>query len=147
MVAAYDALAEELLGGFFDGVPEMLEALHGAGVRTGIVTGKSRRAYEATVRHARLEGFEVVVLEDDVPHPKPDPGGIREALRRLGADGEPGVYVGDTPMDVEAAHAAGLIGAAALWGRAEEDRAEVAAKLADEVWGLLRPDDLLRRLG
>ena len=152
VVAAYDALAEELLGGFFDGVPEMLDALRGEGVRMGIVTGKSRRAYASTVRHARLEGFEVIVLEEDVPQPKPDPGGIRKALREMGADGEPGVYVGDTPMDVEAAHAAGLVAGAALWARAEADRAQIAARLGAaergaEVWVLEHPADLLRRLG
>ncbi len=144
---AYDELASTLLGGFYEGVPELLRALHGRGVPMGIVTGKSRRAFEVTCRCLELERFfDVGVLEDDVPAPKPDPRGLERALDALGASAADAVYVGDTSMDVEAAHRAGMVGAAALWGRSPTDRERLAQKLAGPVWPLHTPGDLLARL-
>lgn len=143
----YDALAGELLGGFYDGVPEMLSQLSDRGVPMGIVTGKSRRAFAATCRCVELERwFDVVVLEDDVPAPKPDPRGLERALTMIGAAASEAVYVGDTPMDVEAAHRAGMVGASALWSRGPTDRERLAKKLAPEVWPLHAPSELLARI-
>ena len=147
MCESYEALAEELLGGFFEGVPEMLEELRGRGVTMGVVTGKSRRAFAATCRCVPLERyFDVVVLEDDVPAPKPDPEGLVRALEALEAEPHEAVYVGDTPMDVEAAHRAGMIGASALWCRRPEDRERLAQKLEPRVWALHAPRELCARL-
>lgn len=147
MCEVYEELASELLGGFFEGVPEMLHDLKARGVPMGIVTGKSRRAFEATCRSVELARFfDVVVLEDDVPAPKPDPRGLVRALDALGANAKDAMYVGDTPMDVEAAHRAGMVGASALWCRAPEDRERVAAKLEPRVWALRTPEELTRRL-
>jgi pyrophosphatase PpaX len=146
VVEAYEELAAELLGGYFAGVPELLEELAAADVRTGIVTGKSRRAFEVTARHVDLDAFEVVVLEDDVPAPKPDPRGLERALAALGAAPDEAIYVGDTPMDAEAARRAGLAAASALWARPLEDRARVAEKLGEAIWALHHPADLSARL-
>lgn len=145
VVEAYAELAPAHLGGFYDGVPEMLEALAAGGVRMGIVTGKSRAAFEATTRCVDLSAFEVVVLEDDVPAPKPDPTGIQRALEALGAQPEEAVYVGDTPMDAEAARRAAMTAAAALWPRPPEERPRVAEKIGD-AWPLHHPADLLARI-
>ncbi|HEY8429844.1 MAG TPA: HAD family hydrolase [Sandaracinaceae bacterium] len=144
---AYDALAGELLGGFYEGVPEMLAELRARGVPMGLVTGKSRRAFAATCRCLELERwFNVVVLEDDVPAPKPDPSGLKKALAAMGAAPGEAVYVGDTPMDVEAAQRAGMIGASALWSRGPTDRARVAKKLPPDVWALHAPSELVTRI-
>lgn len=147
MCEAYDALAGELLGGFFEGVPEMLEDLHARGVPMGIVTGKSRRAFASTCRCLDLERFfEVVILEDDVPAPKPDPRGLEAALAALGAPPSEALYVGDTPMDVEAAHRAGMTGASALWGKHAAERERLVEKLPPTVWALGAPSELIARL-
>ncbi|MCA9607386.1 MAG: HAD-IA family hydrolase [Myxococcales bacterium] len=140
----YALHAEALLDGFYEGVHEMIDAVTSRGLPTAIVTGKSRKAYEITLEHVDLSVFEVVIVEDDVPAPKPDPGGILAALEVLGV--REGVYVGDTPMDAEAAVRAGLQPAAALWARPLADRARVAAKLDPEVWPLHTPADLITRL-
>lgn len=145
MVETYEELAAELLGGFFVGVPELIAALSASDVRMGIVTGKSRRAFEVTARYVDFARFEVVVLEDDVPHPKPHPAGIRRALAALGATPDQAIYVGDTPTDVEAARRAGMIAASALWGRRAEDRARIAAAIGEAAWALSAPTELLDR--
>ncbi len=144
VVEAYALHAAALLDGFYEGVREMIDGVVARGLGVAIVTGKSRKAYEITLEHVDLSAFEVVVVEDDVPAAKPDPRGILRALEALGA--REGVYVGDTPMDAEAAVRAGLQPAAALWARPLEDRARVAARLATEVWALHTPGDLLLRL-
>jgi len=144
MLAHYEAHIEDLLDGFFDGVQEMVEAVHARGLATAIVTGKSRRAYEITAAHIDLSAFEIVIVEDDVPLAKPDPEGIRRAHAALG--GGEAVYVGDTPMDAEAATAAGLHAAAALWCRPPEHRPRLIEQLQPHVWRLNHPRELLDRL-
>lgn len=144
---AYEALASTLLGGFYEGVPEMLDELRARGLPMGIVTGKSRRAFQATCRHLELERFfDIVVVEDDVPAAKPDPRGLVRALEALRAEPHEAVYVGDTPMDAEAAARAGMVGASALWCRSPEDRARIVPRLAPEIWPLHAPADLCARL-
>ncbi|MCB9593743.1 MAG: HAD-IA family hydrolase [Sandaracinaceae bacterium] len=144
VVEHYAAHAATLMGGLYEGVREMLDEVLARDLRVAIVTGKSRLAYEVTCEHVDLSAFEVVIVEDDVPAAKPDPAGILKAHAALG--GGEAVYVGDTPMDAEAAVAAGLQPAAALWCRPPSDRERVAATLADGVWPLLTPADLLSRL-
>jgi phosphoglycolate phosphatase/pyrophosphatase PpaX len=142
----YEALAPQHLG-FFDGVPEMLSELAEHGVRMGIVTGKSRRAFDATCSCLELARFfDVVVVEDDVPAPKPDPSGLVRALGALGAAPHEALYVGDTAADVEAAHRAGMVGASALWCRPPEDRERIVRKLDPRVWALHAPRELCARL-
>lgn len=147
MCEAYDELCGSMLGGFYDGIPELLDGLAERGVPMAIVTGKSRRAFEATRRCLELDRwFDVVVLEDDVPAPKPDPTGLLRALDALGAGAHESVYVGDTSMDVEAALRAGMTGASALWARTPDERARLHAKLDPAVWRLDHPLDLRSRL-
>lgn len=143
----YEAMAGELLGGLYDGVEAMLEELKARGTPMGIVTGKSRRAFDATCRLLDLERwFDVVIVEDDVPAPKPDPAGLVAALTKLDAAPHDAIYVGDTAMDAEAAHRAGMISASALWCRPPEDRERVAARLDARIWPLRHPTDLVARL-
>jgi pyrophosphatase PpaX len=104
----YEARADELLGGYYSGVAELLEDLRASGMRMGLVSGKSRRAFAATCALIRLSDFfEVIVLEDDVLAPKPDPAGLLQALASLGAQAQDALYVGDTRADLEAARRAG----------------------------------------
>lgn len=146
MVEIYTARAAELHGTLYDGIPELVTGLREAGLATAIVTGKSRAAFEVSAHHVALEGYGAVIVEDDVPYPKPDPTGIQQALGVLGIAADQSVYVGDTPMDLDAARRAGSRPAAALWGRRPEDRARAAEKVGDDAWALLHPAALLERL-
>lgn len=118
----YGRLHTEHFEGVFDGVPEMLATIRRRALPLGIVTGKSRRSWEITLEHAPLGDFDVLVFDDDVAEPKPDPQGIRIALETLGARPEDAIYLGDTATDMEAAAAAGVRPAAALWSRPPERR-------------------------
>ncbi len=146
--AAYDALHGELFGGVYAGVPRMLGALRAAGRRLGVVTGKSRRSWEVTTVHASLGPFEVLVFDQDVTEPKPHPEGIEIALDRLDARPGDAIYVGDTRGDLDAARAAGVAAAAALWSRPPEWREDLLSH-ARNLGALVleAPDDLLQVIG
>jgi histidinol-phosphate aminotransferase len=72
-----------------------------------VVTGRPRRdAVEALERHDLLAFFPVVVCMEDGPA-KPNPAPVTLALRRLGLGRA--WLVGDTPDDLRAARAAGVV--------------------------------------
>jgi HAD superfamily hydrolase (TIGR01509 family) len=145
----YAALHGALGEGMYDGVREMLAALRAAGLRLGIVTGKGRGAWETTATGLELGPFGVVVTEDDVRAPKPDPEGVHAALEALGVPAEAAVYVGDSPGDLHAGRAAGTRVAAALWPKtAPGERERFLEEIRDAApdWTLDHPADLTRLL-
>jgi HAD superfamily hydrolase (TIGR01548 family) len=73
----------------------------------GVVTGRPRADAERFLsEHGLGDCFSAVVCMEDAP-PKPDPGGVRRALDELGVD--TAWMVGDTPDDLRAAAAAGVL--------------------------------------
>jgi pyrophosphatase PpaX len=119
LVRVYREHNAELHGelAIFPGLLALLETLHGEGRRIGIVTSKRRSTVElafATLPLAHL--FDVVVSSGDTERLKPDGAPLLHALERLGATPEQAAYVGDAPMDVEAARAAGVYAIAVTWG-------------------------------
>ncbi len=99
-----------------DGVGELLESLKSAGVPISIVTGRSWNTTEVILNHHRLlDRFVTVIAHDHVTQSKPAPEGIHLALSRMKLDPKHTLYVGDMAVDIQAAHAAGAQGVAALW--------------------------------
>lgn len=120
----------------FPGVREMLEELARLGAPVGIVTNKGRRSAEITLRKTGLTGLvRVIGTGDDVDLPKPDPAGIRRVLEALGASPEHALYVGDSPSDMRAARAAGVLAVGAGWfaGDRLNDLADVIAGEPGEI--------------
>ncbi|HTX69863.1 MAG TPA: NAD-dependent DNA ligase LigA [Thermoleophilia bacterium] len=107
---------DELIRGY-EGIAEALDALRADGRRLGIVTSKSADTTQMAFRAVGLrEHFEVVVTAGDTAEHKPSPAPLLLCLERLGA-GPPGsLYVGDSPVDIEAGRAAGMATAAVAWG-------------------------------
>jgi pyrophosphatase PpaX len=149
MCTEYEQLHRAYCDGIYDGVREMLTALRAAGVPVGVVTGKGRRAWEITERELGLGPFAVVITEDEVDLPKPDPGGLRAALEVIPLDPGAVLYVGDSVSDAAAARAAGLLVGAALWpkdvpGERETFLQEIAPYGPD--WAFERPADITKLL-
>lgn len=141
----YEALHGALHEGIYDGVPEMLAALRAAGYPLGVVTGKGRHAWQVTDREMGLGDFTVVVTDDDVAAPKPDPQGLLAAAEALGLPPGDIVYVGDSLSDLEAARAAGMRTAAVLWPKTAEGEAERFVKKVEPLepgWVFARPADV-----
>ena len=119
---------------------EHYAALHGA-------LGAGMYAWEITEAGLELGRFDVVVTEDDVRAPKPDPEGVLAAVRALGVAPGAAVYVGDSAGDLRAGRAAGTRVAAALWPKdapGERERFLDEVRALEPDWTLERPADLTR---
>lgn len=103
-------------GRAFSGLRPMLDALQARGVRLGIMTGSRQAAFEPLREQGLLEAFTAVVTGKDVQRRKPDPEGLLKCAAALGVPPAEAVYVGDTPLDVQASCAAGMASVAVLSG-------------------------------
>ena len=106
----------------FPGVEALLADVKAAGMRTGIVTSRSRFefSYDPTLR--RWGGFfDCVVCSEDSERHKPFPDPMLAYMASVGAVPENTLYVGDTVHDWQCGHAAGCDFALADWnGRGEQ---------------------------
>ena len=103
-------------GKVFEGLAQTLDALKGLGIRLGIVSGARPEVLELLRAGGILERFDAVVLGTDVARRKPDPEGIFKCLQQLGVAPDAAIYVGDTPVDIQASRAAGVRAVAVLTG-------------------------------
>ena len=125
----------------YPGIREALATLHARGATLAIVTSKTSDLAWRGLRHCELDGyFEVLIGIDDVTDGKPHPAPVLAALDQV--DGNPAstVFIGDSPHDVQAGHAAGVRTAAVQWGPFES--VSFAAQ-APHYW-LEQPADIPR---
>ena len=111
----------------FDGVIDLIRGLDKHGLVWGIVTNKAARFTEPLVSQIGLHEAGCIVSGDTMPQPKPHPGSLLEAARRLGISPQDCWYVGDDIRDIQAGHAAGMHTVAAAWGYCGE--------IAPRSWG------------
>ena len=101
----------------FDGIPEVLAALKGAGLVLGVVTSKRHELAQRGLDITGLSQYlDFVVGPDDWPEFKPAPGSVLYGCRLVECDPGECVYVGDSPFDIQAGNGAGCFTIAALWG-------------------------------
>lgn len=100
--------ASQLAPELFPGVIDALQTLQ-VYYRLGLVTSGSKERVLRDLGARNLQGFfEAIITGDDVRKPKPDPGGLLQALRALGVAPAEAVYVGDSVLDLEMSAAAGV---------------------------------------
>ncbi len=76
--------------------------------KVAVVTSASRKAVNSAMEQIPiLREIEVVVTDDDVDRPKPDPQPIRIACEKLGVDVKDTLYIGDLTVDVISGRVAG----------------------------------------
>lgn len=93
----------------YPGVVEALEALAGQGFAMGVCTNKPLGPTRAVLDHLNLTRFFGAVLGgDSLPLRKPDPAPLHATFAALGDGADPAIYVGDSEVDAETAHRAGL---------------------------------------
>jgi pyrophosphatase PpaX len=121
-VAFYEREHDRLASVFAD-MDTLLHRCRDAGMKIGIVTGKSRQTALISLEAVGLsDAYDVMVAGDDVTHSKPHPEGVLAALEAVGHEqGTPAVYVGDSAADVLAGRAAGLASVAVTWGSPDQD--------------------------
>jgi phosphoglycolate phosphatase len=97
--------------------PAVIDLLRKNSIRLAIVSTKYRYRIERILSRYRLtDRFEVVIGGEDVRAMKPDPQGLLLALDKLGCRPGEALYVGDHPVDAEAAQQAGVPFLAVLTG-------------------------------
>jgi HAD superfamily hydrolase (TIGR01509 family) len=100
----------------FPEIPGLLQGLRNAGRRLGVVTVEEGEIMRHNLDMLGLaEYFDCLVSRDDVKKPKPDPEGLRLALRNMGTRPEDSVIVGDSAADISAGKSAGLVTILAEW--------------------------------
>lgn len=104
----------------YDGVMPMLAALRDAGIPMAVVSNKIESAVEA-LRQRFFADTVTVAIGDHPSRPrKPAPDGTYAALARLGVTPEEAIFVGDSEVDVDTAHHAGMRLLAVTWGFRDE---------------------------
>ena len=122
-------------------VPGVITALRSAGFTLGIVSTKFRyRIENILTREGLLTHFDVIVGGEDVSRHKPHPAGLLRALDCLTCVPEQTVYVGDHPVDAEAASRAKVPFVAVLSGTSAREHFAPHQPLGivDDVSGLPR---------
>lgn len=123
----------------YDGIIEMLGSLKKQGKKMAVVSNKYYKATEELCRHFFNDYISVAIGESENIRKKPAPDSVLEAIRRLGADKEDCVYVGDSEVDVETARNSGLPCISVLWGFRKKD---FLLKHGAETF-IERPDEIL----
>jgi pyrophosphatase PpaX len=101
----------------YDGILQLLDSLNHAGVKIGLVTSKSRFTTQMAFDLTGIEAyFDASVCSDESTGNKPSPDPIFTCLEQLGVEPAEAAYVGDSPADIQAAHAAGVEALAVTWG-------------------------------
>ena len=92
----------------FAGVVEGLQAMRAQGLRLACVTNKAERFVRPLLgATGLLDFFELLVCGDNLPKKKPDPLPLRHASEHFGVEPREMLLIGDSPLDTQAARAAG----------------------------------------
>lgn len=110
----------------YPGIARLLHELAEAEAILAVLSNKPDLATLKTVDGLGIGGYFARVLgkRDDLPR-KPDPTSVRWILEQLALAPDEVLYVGDTPIDMQTAAAAGLTSVAVTWGF--RSRAELLA--------------------
>lgn len=124
---------------FFDGIPEVLEALHTKGILLGVVTSRTtEEAKRGMEEKPHLKAmFKTFVGCDRVENVKPHKEPALLAVEELGLEPGDCLFIGDSINDLGSAHHAEIPFALAEWG------AEMGPEFDDSDYFVKTPMDLL----
>ena len=136
---AYQLEHHDRLVHAYEGIVPLVVALAAAGHPMALVTSKADWLARRALQHVGLAGaIPVVVGCDSCVQHKPHPEPVARALALLGVGSGDALFVGDSPHDVEAGRAAGVLTVGVTWGAftPAELRASGADVVVDDVEGL-----------
>lgn len=116
----------------FPDVHGLVSTLDVEGVPLGLVTSKARDMALRTLDVCGFDGlFPVLVTADEVERGKPDPEPVMLALTQLrersgAVEAAETIFVGDSPHDIVAGRAAGVVTVGVTWGAFSVDVLEAA---------------------
>jgi phosphoglycolate phosphatase len=107
----------------YEGIIDLIDGLDRRKIKRAVFSNKIDHLTKRIVE-VFFSGtpFPVVVGAGAGMPEKPDPAGVLSVARQLGIEPERLIYLGDSDVDMETAHNAGMYPAGALWGfRTEEE--------------------------
>lgn len=119
----------------YPGIQEMAGRLRAAGVRMAVYSNKADSFSRDIVEHYLPGLFTLVRGKVDGVPVKPDPTGILLIMKELNADTKTTLFVGDSSVDIQTGHNAGLPACGVSWGfRSRESLVNAGADhLADST--------------
>lgn len=101
----------------YPGIAELLEALQQKGVLIAVASNKYQAAARKLVTYyfPNIRFAEVLGQREGVPT-KPDPAIVNDILAQTGVKREEVLYVGDSNVDMQTAHNAGVTAVGVSWG-------------------------------
>ena len=105
----------------YPGIPELLQELRQAGMKTAVVSNKADFAVQDLCRKYFPGMFDFAVGEREGIARKPAPDSVYEVLSVLGVAREDAVYIGDSEVDVALFQNAEMDGSAVTWGFREKE--------------------------
>ncbi len=115
----------------YHGIPAALQLLRNMGIRSAVFSNKADGLCKSIIAHYFGDVF--FMVRGSLPNvpTKPDPTGLLDILAQMGASPETTLFVGDSNVDVQTAHNAGLKVIGVSWGFRGE--AELRAAGADYI--------------
>lgn len=101
--------------GPYDGVINMMKEIHEAGYKTAIVSNKLDPAVKELDKMF-FSGLTELAIGAPAHAKKPDPTSVLMCIDDLGSQVCEAIYIGDTDIDIETAHNAGLKCVGVSWG-------------------------------
>jgi len=106
----------------FSPVFDLIRQLRERGIKQSLFTSKARKSADITLEKLGLKDlFDMVVCGDEIPRPKPYPDGVIKIISNFSVSPQEVIYFGDSPLDIQSAHQAGVKGALVLWDSIHRD--------------------------
>ena len=139
MVAYYDIHKADKTMPYY-GIVKTLETLQQQGIMLAVASNKVNKAMMPLMEHyfPTIKFTAVLGQREGIPV-KPHPQIVYDILQIADVRPEEALYVGDTDVDMDTAHGAGLKAVGALWGY--RDRQELTEHHAEYI--IERPEELL----
>jgi phosphoglycolate phosphatase len=121
----------------YDGVPELLQQLKSAGIKTAVVSNKADFAVKKLCKNFFGDLLETAIGEAEQSgiRKKPAPDMVKKAMDVLGCNPDETVYVGDSEVDLKTAENSHLPCISVTWGfRSKEHLIDRGATvIADDI--------------
>lgn len=124
----------------YEGIYETLHSLKEQGYKLAIVSNKFDKAVKELCKDYYNEFIQVAIGESKGVNKKPAPDSVFAAIKELNSSLEDSIYVGDSEVDVQTAHNAGIPCIGVTWGFRTKEvlKAEGADFIIDESEELIK---------
>lgn len=128
----------------YPGIPQLLEHLQAMGMQLAVASNKYQRATEKLIRHYfPTIRFGVIFGQREGVPIKPHPQVVEEILTLIPVNKEEVIYIGDSGVDMQTAHNAGVESIGVTWGfRPREELVQHSptyiVDTAEELMGIIK---------